>query len=741
MSPRTDIDGTLLTGVQDAPEEEINLGDYLAVIAESKWLIAFITLLVLMLGAAYAFMARPIFSVDALLQVEDKGNSLGPLNAVAAVFEGETPVNAEIEILRSRLVIGRAVDALRLYTVAEPRYFPVLGRAVARYRDAATGPVEPWLGREDYAWGGESIQVETFQVPDAVLSKPFTLVAGEAGRYRLLGPSGQPVLEGRVGEPVKAGNDQAYYELFVSDLVARPGTRFRLVRNARLATVESVQRELRVSEKGKQSGVLQIGLQGPDPVRVAEVVNTIANLYLRQNVERKSAEAEQTLAFLEEQLPLLKERLESAEAALNAYRLEQGSVDMPKETQVILEKVVEVDSQLTGLKQKREELRQHFTPAHPTIVALDAQIARLAQDLDELSVRVKDLPDTQQELLRLSRDVEVNTQLYTSLLNSAQELRVAKAGTLGNVRIVDYAVPPLEPVKPKKPLVLAVSMVLGLFLGIVAAFVRRALRSGVEDPDLLEKQMGIPVYASIPHSKQQEKLGRRLRSRKDQPAVLAIQDPEDLAIESLRSLRTTLHFAMMEAKNNVIMVTGPSPSVGKSFISVNLGVVLASAGRRVLLMDADLRKGYLNQYLGLGREQGLSDLISGTVDLNQAIHSTSVENLDIITTGAIPPNPSELLLHERFAVTVGQLSRDYDHVLIDSPPVLAVTDAAIIGRMTGAALMVVKAGAHPLREIEQSIKRLKQAGVNLRGILFNDVDISSRTHGYGKYVYQYSYKK
>ncbi|MDX1655145.1 MAG: polysaccharide biosynthesis tyrosine autokinase [Candidatus Competibacteraceae bacterium] len=747
MNPKNLIDQSSLIGVHDNQEEEINLGDYLAVIAGSKWLILAITLLVLVLGAAYALIARPIYSVDALLQVEEKGSSLGALDEVAAMFEGETPVNAEIEILRSRLVIGRAVDDLNLTVDARPEYLPLLGEAIARRHDTDQGPAEPPFGLDQfglgqYAWGGETIQVDTFEVPRSWLGEPFILVAGEGGSFRLLEPEQESlVLEGRVGQTARGSLGRGEVILFVAELVGRPGTRFQLVRRSRLSAIKDIQEQLSVSEKGKQSGVLQIGMQGADPRQVTDVVNEIATGYVRQNVERKSAEAEQTLSFLEEQLPVLKERLESAEADLNTFRLERGSIDMPKETQVILEQTVAVESQLTQLQQKREELRQRFTPAHPTVVALDAQAARLTQDLEQLNQQVQRLPDTQQELLRLSRNVEVSTELYTSLLNSAQELQVAKAGTLGNVRIVDQALIPEKPVKPKKGMILAVSLVLGLFLGVVVAFVRRSLRSGVEDPELVEKQLGVPVYATIPHSRTQDKLARRVKGRSGKAAILAQLEPEDLAIESLRSLRTTLHFALLEAKNNIIMITGPSPGVGKSFLSVNLGAVLASSGRRVLLIDADLRKGYLNQYMGLERGDGLTDLISGTIGLEQAVHPTPVENLEIIPTGAIPPNPSELLLHERLGACLAELSKRYDHVLVDSPPVLAVTDAAIVGRLAGASLLVIKAGLHPLREIDLSVKRLRQAGVNLRGVLFNDVTFASSRYGYGKYVYHYAYGK
>jgi len=245
----------------------------------------------------------------------------------------------------------------------------------------------------------------------------------------------------------------------------------------------------------------------------------------------------------------------------------------------------------------------------------------------------------------------------------------------------------------------------------------------------------------VPHSVKQRKLLKNAEGTKK--AVLAIAESTDPAVESMRSLRTSLHFALLEARNNVILVTGPTPGIGKTFLTVNLGAILASSGKRVLLIDGDLRKGQLHKYFGLDGNEGLSDAIATGESIEQVIRSTSVDNLDIISHGTTPPNPSELLLHERFALAIEQLSRLYDYVVIDSPPVLPVTDPTIIGRLAGAALLVVKSGAHTLREIELCAKRLEQGGVNLRGVVFNDMPLSGSRYGYGDYygyACDYSYK-
>ncbi|MFZ2172195.1 MAG: polysaccharide biosynthesis tyrosine autokinase, partial [Methylococcaceae bacterium] len=385
---------------------------------------------------------------------------------------------------------------------------------------------------------------------------------------------------------------------------------------------------------------------------------------------------------------------------------------------------------------------------HPSVVAIEKQIARLQQQIDSNQKKIQVLPETQQVILGLSADVKVNTELYNTLINNAQTLRVSKAGTVGNVRVVDYAELPTKPIKPQKKLYAVFSFFLGLIFGVVLAFIRKMMYRGVENPDLIEKQLNIPVYATIPHSKQQEKMSIRQRKNtkleSNELSILALEYKDDLAIESLRSLRTTLHFAFLEAQNNIIMITGPSPAVGKSFVSINLATVLADAGKKILLIDGDLRKGFINKTLGVSREQGLSELISNNISLDAAIHKIPMANFDFIATGAIPPNPSELLMHERFSLLLANISKHYDHVIIDSPPILAVTDSAIIGRLSSVTLMVVRAGQHPMRELEQSTKRLTQGGVQLKGFVFNDVPEASSIYGYGnygRYVYQYSYQK
>jgi len=712
--------------VTDIDEDEIDLGDLLGVLIDNRWLIIGITLVALLIGTYRAFTAVPIYEADGLLQVEEKKSGLGDLDLIGLLGGGDAPISAEIEILRSRSVLGAVVDNLQLDIYAEPD-LSVIGAALARRAPANERPM---------------IKVDTLELPDYMLGQSLTLVALGLKKYELLDETGKSLLHGTVGEtaamPLPGGQS---ITLFVSLLQGELDQAFILVRELRIDSLQSLQARMSVSERGDWSGVLAIRVEGTDPDSVRRQVNEIANVYVRQNVERKSAEAKQTLDFLGEQLPVVRQDVETAELALNTYRLEKGSIDLPLETQTILQTIVSVEGQYNALQQQREKTTLAFTSNHPMVIGLDRQIDRLNAELAELSEQVRDLPTTQQEVLRLIRDVEVNTVLYTSLLNTAQELRVVKAGTVGNVRIIDYAVMPSWPIAPRKSRILLLSLLLGGFIGVAAAFAKKALKAGVEDPDLIEKQINIPVYATIAHSKNQDRIYKKLESHEAKRAILAIDNPDDPAIESLRNLRTALHFGMMDVKNNCIMIAGPSPTVGKSFVSVNLAAVLTSNDKKVLLIDGDMRRGHLHKYLGIKRENGLSDFISGEIPIGRALHQTTIKGLTLIPSGKIPPNPSELLLHKRFTNCMSVLTPRYDHIIIDSPPILAVTDATIIGQLAGGTLMVLRAGEHPMREIEQAVKRLQQAGVNVRGLLFNDVNVQSRRYGAGKYAYQYSYKK
>ncbi|MDO8333600.1 MAG: polysaccharide biosynthesis tyrosine autokinase [Nitrosomonas sp.] len=754
LNSHIDINKDQTQFVPSDEDDTINLGELLSILMDGKWLILMITFVAFTMGVIKTFIDKPIYKVDALLQVNEKSQSMAGMEPLNDMLGNKIPVMAEIELIKSRKVLGAAVKNLDLEIIARPRFFPYVGEAIARrfgYHNSANAVSSPLFGQAIYAWGGEAIQVSTFTVPDELKDKEFILLAGQQGQFQLI-YNNELILEGVVGKLVSKQIESSTQSisLFVSLLKARPGTQFILMRQSANNAVLQLRNSLAVLEKSKNTGILELTFESHSDEHAVRILNEIANIYVQQNVEYKSAESQKTLEFLDKQLPVLKDQLEAASSILNEYKNKKGSVDLNTETQNILKGVVEIKTQIMLLQQKRDELRQRFTESHPNIIAVDKQIARLQEQLQSHQRMIKTLPETQQVILELSGDVKVSNNLYSTLLNNAQTVRVAKAGTVGDVRVIDYAVLPDRAIKPNKPMIVAIAFTIGLFLGIAAVFVRKSLLRGIEDPDLIEKQLNIPVYATISHSTNQELLNKELSKpqesiQRDKPIILSLRNKEDVAIESLRSLRTTIHFSLLEARNNIIMITGPSPGVGKTFVASNLATVMADAGKKILLIDADMRKGAIHKMFGVKRENGLSEVILDAITVQDATRKIPQANIDFIPTGTIPPNPSELLIHQNFIQLLEGFAKQYDLIIIDSPPILAVTDAAIIGRMVGATLMVIKAGLQNKRELEQSIKRFSQSGVAIKGFIFNDMPQSSSRYGYGhnygRYVYQYSYQK
>jgi tyrosine-protein kinase Etk/Wzc len=717
-------------------DDSVNLATYLDLLIESRWLILIIAAVVTLLGAAYSLVSTPVYQANILVQVEDN-TSAGAMGDLAGAFELNAAAAAEMEILRSRFVVSRAVNNAQLYINAEPKYFPFVGRAIARRSGTLSDP--GLFGGGGYAWGNERIVVAQFNVPARLEAQRFTLTAMGDNKYRLTLPKGGADVTGVIGQllTVKHGKDNI--ELLVEVLDGKEGAQFTLTRARTLGTVEGLQGALKITEKGKQSGVIGVSMEGVNPDKTAHILNEIGLEYIRQNVDRKSEEAEKSLAFLAKQLPVFQKNLETSEAAYSALRNSMGTVDLGEEARTVLQQSVMSQSRLVELRQKREELLTRFQPSNPLVEAIDRQMRTIGGEIESVNTKIKRLPSVEQDVLRLTRDVKVNTDLYTSLLNSAQQLRLVKASKIGNARLLDVAEVPLNPIRPRRSLIVGMAILFGLFLGVIGAFIRKSLFGGIDDPHEIEQMLGLTVSAAIPLSPKQEMLYAQVQAKVKKVLVLAHDDPSDLAIESLRSFRTSLQFSMLSAKNNILMVTGPTPAVGKSFVSVNFAAVLAANGKSVVLIDADLRKGYLHRYFGRERKDGLSELIAGKLTLDKAITKSVVEKVDFISTGTLPPRPAELLGHENFTALLKELSARYDFVLIDTAPILAVSDAMVVAPHVATIFNIVRAGVSTMGEIEESVKRLKQGGNAVSGIVFNCLKPRMGGYGYGSKYGKYRY--
>ena len=711
-------------------DSEADLSSYLNMLVEQRWLIISVALIISLLGTLYAFVARPQYEASLLVHVEEKGQRepKNILGEAGSMIDIKTPAAAEIELLRSRLVVAHAIDNLRLYIDARPDRFPFIGNLVA---GTGLASALPWLrSLGGYAWGAAKIDVMEFSVPEKLENRPFELQMLQGGRYELTDSDSGIRISGHVGEVINHISPYGPIVLQVSQLWGWPGTRFILTRSSRLAAIEAVQQALSVNEMGKQSGVLNATLKGDSAQGVYQLLTEISKEYMLQNGSRRTEEADKSLAYLNRRLPELKEQLEQAEQRYNQFRNAHGTVDLGEEGKINLQRSAAARTRRIELEQKRTELLSRYTVNHPAVLTIDEQLRDINHEIRDAASQIKTLPTLEQEMVKLARDVKVNSELYTALLSSAQQLQLITVGKTSNVRLVDAPLKPDRPVTPNRPRIIAIAIFMGLFLGVVCAFIKRALQTALDDPDQVEKMFGLPVYASIPHSKMQQTLAGESKTSTRLPLLARIASM-DVAIESLRNFRAALQFTMSHARNNIVVITGPTACMGKSFVSANLAAVLGASGRKILLIDGDLRDGHLHRYFNCARGGGMSDLLAGGRDIDELVRKNVLENVDFISTGSLPPNPSELLLRPTFSGLLHILAPHYDMVLIDATPILAVSDSLIIGSHAGTIFIAVRSGVSTPGEIAESMKRLARAGLSAKGVLFNDMALRSGRYGYG----------
>jgi tyrosine-protein kinase Etk/Wzc len=706
-----------------ADEPAADLKGHFNTLYDNRWLIGGITALITLIAVLYALVAKPVYEANLMIHVEEESPNASKniLSEASSLFETKKAAIAEMELLRSRMVVSQAVDNLQLYIEVKPKYFPVVGFWFANQNNGALSN-PGLLGYGGYVWGAEKAEVTVFDVPESWLNLEFTITARGINRYHFSGGGQRLAFDGTVGQRYRVPTPDGTMEIKVERLYANPGARFRLKRKSRLGTIQEIQTAMVITEQGKQSGVIEVKLQGENAKRINALLSEIGREYMRQNLARKTEEAEKSLAFLNKQLPILKRQLEQSEDRYNQFRNSHGTVDLREEARMSLAQATAARARRIDLLQKKTELLARFTEDHPIVAAINRQRKEVDAEIEEVAARIKTFPVLEQDEARLTRDIKVNTDLYTALSNTAQQLRLISVGRVSNVRLIDAPLSPEKALKPNRPVIVAMAVVVGLILGSTIAFARKALSGGIDDPQQVERLLGARVvYATIPHSITQEKLMRRVKGEGAPLPLLAQIMPEDPAIESLRSFRAALQYAMPHFKNNVVMLAAPTRGLGKSFVVANFAAVMASSGKRVLLLDADLRNGHLHRYFGVSRDRGLSKAINGEIAVEEIIHHDVLDNLDFIPTGVLPPNRSEFLLHLNFTALLETVSAQYDLVLINPPSILSVADALIIGSHAGATFILARARVTTDAEIVESIKRLNHAGLSPQGVLFNDL--------------------
>ena len=728
-------------GAQIQEEGGISLVDIIENVLFFRWYFLVTFAVILCFGILYALFASPIYISDALIQVEEKkGSSLGALSQVAKVLDvQQSPVLGEIEILRSRTVIGAAVEAEKAnITIAVNNRLPIIGGWLSRILSKEPdGLTKPLWGGNSIAWGGEELKFQRLVVPQSQYGQDLFLTIGPDRTWTLTDDEDKMLLTGQGTEMLTESAD-GQITLSLATLKARTGTVFKLRVYSTLSRIQSVLGRMTAAETKRQSGIIKVTFEGTNPGQTAQMLTAITRAYVNQNVSRRSEEAEKSLEFLNKELPRLKADLEISEQNLNTFRNEKKTLDVPGEIRELLTQTTNIEKSRQELELKRKQFQVQYQPDYPLLKAINSQLKEVQAQSLALEKTISNLPQTQQDYIRKARDVEVNNQLYVGLLNNAQQLQIAKAGTVGNVAVVDPAVVPLGPARPNKPLTVAIAALLGLALGFVVCQLLAFITGVVRDPKKLEQSIGQPTLGVVPLSLEQIDAMEREDSGELSSYMLAAAEPTSTVVEALRSLRTSILFSLAEKKQaKVLLLTSAVPSQGKSFLSANLAYLLAVTGKRVLLIEADVRRSSIKRYIDFDpKNPGLSSVLNENIDIASVVLKDVYPNLDFLPAGPRVKNPGDMLSTDRLSILIASLRNQYDFVFIDSPPLLPVNDARALAKVSDITLFAVRQEMVSLTEVREALEIFGKSGNYIDGVIFNGFIPSRIRYGYN---YGYGY--
>ncbi|WP_413501255.1 polysaccharide biosynthesis tyrosine autokinase [Psychrobacter maritimus] len=719
-------------------DDEIDLMALLFAILRGWKIIVFFSVLGLIIGILYGKYVNPTFKSDALIQVEEKSQGVAALGADISELIGSevSKAQTEAELIRSRMILEPVVNLLHLrIRVSDPNV-----GTLDRIKNSITNTqINKPEGVSLKTKEGE-VEVSQFNVSQEYLNRPFTLTRSATG---FVLSNGFDDFKGQFGRSHQFRGTDGQIQIIVNDLPA-DGYVVNITKQSLQTTTDQINSKLSVVEKGKQTGIIQLSMTGANQQQTSLILKQIVLSYIDQNQSRGSEETTKTISFMETQIPNLKKKLEDSEAIFNDFRKKYGTIDVSKEAELLLGENSQIDAQLNELKLKKADLTTYYTEEHPLVIQINEQLAVLNARKNEIDNTIAGLPEIQREFLQLSADTAINREIYLTLLKNYEQLKIVKAGQIGFARIIDLPISTYKAIAPKKLQIMILAMLLGAMLGTMLVLLKNMLRDVVKDPERLEAKTGIPVIATIPRSPLLTRLGKNKNASN---RLLAYVDNNSLSYEAVKSLRTSLMFGMPKEgkagqRARVILITGESPGVGKSFISANLTEVFAQLNKKLLVIDADMRMGELHKMFNMDKNNGLaecllqrSDATQTSSNLSSFIHPTTIDNIDFMPRGEHPRNPASLLANGSFDKLMMELNLHYDYIIIDSPPVLAASDAMILAQHADKVLMVTRYDDSIEGQLVYAVKQMNKANIQVDGIILNDVQQGLMS----KYSYHYSY--
>ena len=731
--------------------DDIDLMALLFAILRGWKTIVFFAVLGLVIGILYSRYINPTFKSDALIQIEQNSQGISALGSDISELIGSEASKAqtEAELIRSRMILEPVVSLLHLRIILSDPNIGKLDRIKSNSTDTQINkPESVSLKTED-----GTVEVSQFNVSQQYLNRQFTLTRSGTG---FVLSNGFDDFKGQIGKMHQFRGTDGQIQIKVNDLPA-DGYSVNITKQSLQNATNAINSTLDVKERGQQTGIIELSMTGPNQEQVTSLLRQIVISYVNQNQSRGSEETTKTIKFMETQIPTLKKKLEDSEKEFNKFREKSGTIDIGQEAGILLTENSQIDAQLNELKLKKADLTTYYTEDHPLVIQINEQLALLSDRKREIDNTIAGLPEVQREFLQLSEDTAINREIYLTLLKNYEQLKIVKAGQIGFARIIDLPISTFNTIAPKKLQIWVLATLLGAMLGTILALIKSLLRNVVKDPERIEAKTGVPVVATIPRSP----LLTRLRRNKKAPnRLLAYVDNNSLSYEAIKSLRTNLMFGMpvqgrAGQRAKVILITGESPAVGKSFISSNLTEVFAQLDKKVLIIDADMRLGELHRIFSMSQDNGLADYLSQDTShlskdnsevskivtiqdansLASFIHPTGIDNIDFMPRGQHPRNPASLLANGSFDHLMTEINLHYDYIIIDSPPVLAASDAMILAQHADKVLMVTRYDDSIEGQLVYAVNQMNKANINVDGIILNDVQQGIMS----KYSYHYSY--
>lgn len=751
-------------------EDEIDLKAVFSTLYTYKFMILFITLLFTILSATYAYFQPSIYKASTTIEVslEKSSSSMDDMLSMAMTSSGGLNAHTEIELIQSRFMTNLALQHVNL----THHYY-----TIQHYKEQELYKRSPF---QVGMLSGYGITYTIYPIDD----KHYRLVVEDAKA-----PDGT-LWSYDENLSYEEEIHTKYFHLNVVK-VAQPQYEkyhFHVIHPNKVATI--VQNAISVSQKGKGSNILEISYEDNVPLRAKEFVNALADAYMHQSIERKTKEAGRKLSFINQQLENIEKNLRHSALDLEKFKRNTNTVSLSSKAQTIIAQMSEYETQLSAISIQQEMLdslhqqikrgknlesisiaglemdqsplslkiqelqntiikknilREDYTPMYPEVRKLNktikqlkgiiaATIKNLRKNIQERENLMRKSVKKQQDLLntlpanermfgQLQRTFSVNEKIYSYLLEKQSETAIIKAATVNQNRIIDPALVPISPIKPKRKMIVVVGFILGLIVAIFLAFLHTFLDNRIKSEEDITQATRFPLFGTIPYIKtESEKLK-------------VFVSPKSSVTESFRNLRTNLQFIGDQEGSQVIVVTSTVGGEGKTTVSVNLAGIMSMTEKKTIILNLDMRKPTLHERFALPNREGMSTLLSKHATLHGVIQHTEYENLDVITSGPIPPNPSELIENEEMQKTLEALRKIYDIIILDTPPIGLVTDAKSLMHLADSTVYVTRY-AYSKKEYFKTINALQEDKIKGLGILLNALDQSKQTYGsYGGYGY------